>query len=104
MFLGRGSALRLPFRATTRVRPYKIQNVFLNIYNKKIFPVNIVWNFPPQNLQQKILPYSVDPNFAVFAYLYPPQSPRFRGEVQSPPREGELEGVNLDLLILSNLI
>jgi hypothetical protein len=33
MFLSRGTASRLPYRATARVRPYKSQNVFLKSYS-----------------------------------------------------------------------
>jgi hypothetical protein len=35
-------ALRLPIGATARVRPYKIQNVFLNIYKGRTLTLHVV--------------------------------------------------------------
>jgi len=51
-------------------------------------------------LQTSLKPYfavSVEPNFAVFAYFTPLNPPEIGGKFSPPPREGELEGVNLDL-------
>jgi hypothetical protein len=42
----------------------------------------------------------VDPNFANLTDMTPLNPPFERGKFSPPPLEGELEGVNLDLLIL----
>jgi hypothetical protein len=44
--------------------------------------------------------YSVDPNFANLTDMTPLNPPFEGGKFSPPPLEGELEGVNLDLLIL----
>jgi hypothetical protein len=46
------------------------------------------------------LPVSVDPNFANLTDMTPLDPPFEGGKFSPPPQEGELEGVNLDLLIL----
>jgi hypothetical protein len=43
---------------------------------------------------------SVDPNFANLTDMTPLNPPFEGGKFSPPPREGELEGVNLDLLSL----
>ena len=55
-----------------------------------------------ENFNVKRFPHSLSrSNFYSICIVYPPQSPRNRGEVSPPPRAGELEGVNLDLLSLN---
>jgi hypothetical protein len=60
----------------------------------------MVEHFLVQNARSYLNRYSVDPNFANLTDMTPLDPPFEGGKFSPPPQEGELEGVNLDLLIL----